>query len=140
MCRKNENANFAWQDEMLRRNNTRNKPSHGSKRRTKADGRLVHSCCRRRMATLAVRSGNSSPSSRPVHESIFLPAHNDKGGLLGELARIAATRDGAALDRVAYWDTGSPSYRWSEIAVAEHLRTGDSLADCNTQSGADAPG
>jgi hypothetical protein len=92
------------------------------------------------MATLAVRSGNSSPSSRPVHESIFLPAHNDKGGLLGELARIAATRDGAALDRVAYWDTGSPSYRWSEIAVAEHLRTGDSLADCNTQSGADAPG
>jgi membrane-associated phospholipid phosphatase len=43
---------------------------------------------------------------------------------LGELARIAATRDGAALDRVAYWDTGSPSYRWSEIAVAEHLRIG----------------
>jgi membrane-associated phospholipid phosphatase len=43
---------------------------------------------------------------------------------LVELARIAATRDGAALDRVAYWDTGSPSYRWSEIAVAEHLRIG----------------
>jgi hypothetical protein len=84
---------------MLRRSNIWNKPSDGSKRR-------------------------SSQSSRPVHESIFLPAHNDKGGLLGELARIAATRDGAALDRVAYWDTGSPSYRWSEIAVAEHLRTG----------------
>ena len=43
---------------------------------------------------------------------------------LGELAQIAATRDAAALDRVAYWNTGSPSYRWSEIAVAEHLRIG----------------
>src|SRR5262249_32107717 len=27
-------------------------------------------------------------------------------------------------DRVAYWGTGSPSYRWSEIAVAEHLTNG----------------
>jgi membrane-associated phospholipid phosphatase len=43
---------------------------------------------------------------------------------LGELAQIPATRDAAALDRVAYWNTGSPSYRWSEIAVAEHLRIG----------------
>src|SRR5215831_14693360 len=41
-----------------------------------------------------------------------------------ELARIAAARDRAALDRVAYWDTGSPSYRWSEISVAEHLKAG----------------
>jgi membrane-associated phospholipid phosphatase len=43
---------------------------------------------------------------------------------LDELARLAASRDRAALDRVAYWDTGSPSYRWSEIAVAEHLKGG----------------
>src|SRR5580704_7759510 len=43
---------------------------------------------------------------------------------LGELAQIVATRHAAALDRVAYWNTGSPSCRWSEIAVAEHLRIG----------------
>jgi PAP2 superfamily len=43
---------------------------------------------------------------------------------LDDLQRLAATRDRAALDRVAYWDTGSPSYRWSEIAVAEHLKAG----------------
>jgi membrane-associated phospholipid phosphatase len=43
---------------------------------------------------------------------------------LGELVQMAATRDRAALDRVAYWDTGAPSYRWSEIAVAEHLNNG----------------
>jgi PAP2 superfamily protein len=43
---------------------------------------------------------------------------------LDELAKLAATRDQAALDRIAYWDTGSPSYRWSEISVAEHLKAG----------------
>jgi membrane-associated phospholipid phosphatase len=43
---------------------------------------------------------------------------------LDGLAQIAAGRDRSALDRVAYWDTGAPSYRWSEIAVAEHLKNG----------------
>jgi membrane-associated phospholipid phosphatase len=43
---------------------------------------------------------------------------------LVDLVRMAATRDRATLDRVAYWDTGAPSYRWSEIAVAEHLKNG----------------
>jgi membrane-associated phospholipid phosphatase len=43
---------------------------------------------------------------------------------LDDLARIATARDRAALERVAYWDTGAPSYRWSEIAVAEHLKNG----------------
>jgi membrane-associated phospholipid phosphatase len=41
-----------------------------------------------------------------------------------ELQRLMAMRDRAALDSVAYWDTGAPSYRWSEIAVAEHLKNG----------------
>ena len=43
---------------------------------------------------------------------------------LGEIEQAAAKRDHTALDVVAYWDTGSPSYRWSEIAVAEHLKKG----------------
>jgi hypothetical protein len=43
---------------------------------------------------------------------------------LQEVANMARTRDQAALDSIAYWDTGSPSYRWSEIAVAEHLKRG----------------
>jgi hypothetical protein len=43
---------------------------------------------------------------------------------LDELEQVAATRDHAAFELVAYWDTGSPSYRWSEIAVAEHLKNG----------------
>jgi membrane-associated phospholipid phosphatase len=43
---------------------------------------------------------------------------------LGELAELAAKRDRATLDSIAYWDTGAPSYRWSEIAIAEHLKNG----------------
>jgi len=43
---------------------------------------------------------------------------------LSELIQIASTRNRAALDKIGYWDTGAPSYRWSEIAVAEHLRDG----------------
>src|SRR5215469_13159175 len=43
---------------------------------------------------------------------------------LSDLMQMAAARDRAALDQVAYWDTGAPSYRWSEIAINEHLKNG----------------
>lgn len=43
---------------------------------------------------------------------------------LQELMQMVGARDRAALDHVGYWDTGAPSYRWSEIAVAEHLKDG----------------
>src|SRR5213079_3019883 len=36
----------------------------------------------------------------------------------------AAARHKAALDTVAYWATGAPSYRWSELATAEYLKNG----------------
>jgi PAP2 superfamily protein len=41
-----------------------------------------------------------------------------------EVAKLAAARDKAALDTIAYWDTGAPSYRWSELATAEYLKKG----------------
>src|SRR5947207_12185333 len=37
-----------------------------------------------------------------------------------EVARLAAARDKAALDTIAYWGTGAPSYRRSELATAEY--------------------
>ena len=43
---------------------------------------------------------------------------------LEELVQAGAKRDRAALDFIAYWDTGAPSYRWSEIAIAEHVKNG----------------
>jgi membrane-associated phospholipid phosphatase len=42
---------------------------------------------------------------------------------IGQLKEIAKRRDPAALDLIAYWDTGAPSYRWNEIAVSEALRS-----------------
>jgi membrane-associated phospholipid phosphatase len=41
-----------------------------------------------------------------------------------EVANLAAAPDKAALDKIAYWDTGAPSYRWSELATAEYLKGG----------------
>ena len=35
-----------------------------------------------------------------------------------ELRNLAAQRDAQALDRIRYWDAGSPGYRWNELAVA----------------------
>jgi membrane-associated phospholipid phosphatase len=39
-----------------------------------------------------------------------------------DLRTLAGRRDGAVRDRIAFWDTGAPSYRWNELAVAESLR------------------
>jgi hypothetical protein len=38
--------------------------------------------------------------------------------------KLAASRDKAALDQIAYWDTGAPSYRWSELATTEYMKGG----------------
>ena len=35
---------------------------------------------------------------------------------------LAARRDAAALDRIRYWDAGSPAYRWNEIAIETSAR------------------
>ena len=40
---------------------------------------------------------------------------------LAELRALAARRDAAALDEVAYWDAGAPGYRWNELATARGL-------------------
>ena len=40
---------------------------------------------------------------------------------LAELRALAARRDAAALDEVAYWDAGAPGYRWNELAVGRGL-------------------
>jgi membrane-associated phospholipid phosphatase len=36
---------------------------------------------------------------------------------LRQLRALAAQRDAAALDQISYWDSGSPSYRWIELAL-----------------------
>jgi hypothetical protein len=38
------------------------------------------------------------------------------------LKEMAARRDAAALDNIAFWDTGAPPYRWNAKFVAEALK------------------
>jgi membrane-associated phospholipid phosphatase len=53
------------------------------------------------------------------------PSRAETEAELGELRNAAASHDTATRDAIAYWNTGPPSYRWSEIAVAELLRHND---------------
>jgi membrane-associated phospholipid phosphatase len=49
-----------------------------------------------------------------------LPAPPDKAATRAEIAELealAAQRDPVALDRIGYWDAGSPAYRWNELAI-----------------------
>lgn len=39
-----------------------------------------------------------------------------------QLKELIAGRDAAALDQIAYWNTGGPIYRWNEIAVNMALK------------------
>ena len=41
-----------------------------------------------------------------------------------EVAKLAASRDKATLAQISYWDTGAPSYRWSELATTEYMKGG----------------
>lgn len=43
---------------------------------------------------------------------------------LAELTEQATNRDAATLDRIAYWDAGSPGYRWNELATQQTLKAG----------------
>jgi hypothetical protein len=51
----------------------------------------------------------------------------DAGATSSELAQLkilAGQRDAATLDRIAFWDTGAPGYRWNEILRDELVRHG----------------
>jgi membrane-associated phospholipid phosphatase len=50
------------------------------------------------------------------------PANADTQAELKQLHALVAQRDATALDQMAFWDTGAPSYRWSEMLVEEALK------------------
>jgi membrane-associated phospholipid phosphatase len=41
---------------------------------------------------------------------------------IAQLQALVDQRDPAALDQIAFWDTGAPSYRWNELMVSEALK------------------
>jgi membrane-associated phospholipid phosphatase len=52
----------------------------------------------------------------PGGSALRLPPPPDSQGELGQVRGILGRLGGATLDRVAYWDAGSPPYRWNELA------------------------
>ena len=55
-----------------------------------------------------------------------VPAPPDASATAAELQgmqSLAARRDAATLERMRYWDAGSPAYRWNEIAIETSART-----------------
>ncbi|HEY8447513.1 MAG TPA: vanadium-dependent haloperoxidase [Thermomicrobiales bacterium] len=55
-----------------------------------------------------------------------LPAPNEATteSELDELEELASGRDAMALDQIAFWGCGAPSYRWNQIAVQHLLEKG----------------
>src|SRR5262249_19991193 len=53
------------------------------------------------------------------------PPQPDIGATQSEidaLQAFAGNRDEATLDQISYWDSGSPGFRWNEIAIAEGIK------------------
>ncbi|MBX3280417.1 MAG: phosphatase PAP2 family protein [Acidobacteria bacterium] len=69
-------------------------------------------------------------SGRELRELIPAPPATGQTEI-GELIQFAQQRDASALDLIRYWDAGSPSYRWNEIALNQIAR-----ANLNTPRGA----
>jgi len=60
-------------------------------------------------------------------DQLRLPAPPDKAATeveIKQLKELVGNRSGAALGQVGYWDSGSPAYRWNEIAVADLIKAG----------------
>lgn len=60
-------------------------------------------------------------------DALRLPPPPDERTTRAELAQLrdlADQRDAAALDLINYWDSGSPGYRWDELALALTLARG----------------
>jgi membrane-associated phospholipid phosphatase len=53
----------------------------------------------------------------------------NRSGTAAELAEVRAAIAQRDLERIAYWTTGAPGYRWNEIALAAAGRNGVALAN-----------
>jgi membrane-associated phospholipid phosphatase len=50
------------------------------------------------------------------------PDAAETGAEIEQLQQLAAQRNANVQDQIAFWDTGSPSYRWNELAIGEALK------------------
>ena len=64
-----------------------------------------------------------------------LPAPPDAAATraeIDELKTLVPQRDGAAMDKIAFWDTGAPGYRWDALVRSELAKHGVVMASAVT--------
>ncbi len=66
--------------------------------------------------TWVLSSGSQFRSAPP-------PDRSATAAEIRQLKDMAAQRDPAAYNLIAFWDTGGPVYRWNEIAIKQALKT-----------------
>lgn len=66
--------------------------------------------------TWVLKSGNELRPAAPPNDAATKKE-------LADMQALTAKRDAKALNQIAYWDAGSPNYRWEQIAL-EPYRTG----------------
>jgi hypothetical protein len=64
--------------------------------------------------TWVLKAGNELRPAAPPDEAATQKE-------LAEVQALVAQRDAEALDQITYWDTGSPNYRWQQIALEPYL-------------------
>ena len=65
--------------------------------------------------TWVLESGSQLRPSGP-------PSGRETQREIAELKKLATHRDEAAMDRIAYWNTGAPVYRWNDMALQEIMQ------------------
>ena len=82
--------------------------------------------------TWVLESGSQLRPSGP-------PSGRETQREIAELKKLATHRYEAAMDRIAYWNTGAPVYRWNDMALQEIMQrsmnviTGGRLWLCSTR-------
>src|SRR4051794_1528 len=65
-------------------------------------------------ATWVLTSGDQFRLDAPPNEAATAEE-------IDQLKSMAAQRDDAALQQIAYWNSGAPAYRWNQLAMNEVL-------------------
>ncbi len=75
-------------------------------------------------APLEPTAGNWTTWVLDAGDQLRLPPPPGRADTAAEMAEVYAAIEQRDVDRIAYWNSGAPGYRWNEIAAAAAGRTG----------------
>src|SRR5579864_1392366 len=88
-----------------------------------------------RTAQVEPQAGNWKTWVLTSGSQLRLPAPPDNAATraeIGELKALATQRDTATQEKIAYWDTAAPGYRWDAITRDELVKHGVVMASATT--------